>query len=446
MRAARIAPPAQPAPSPFRRRLSLVAAAGLLARIAVVLWIPTQPVSDFWEYFARATALEAGGSYSVEPSRPDAHHPPAYPLLLALAMLLTPGVDPLFAAKLVNCLLGLATIGIGARLAREIGGDRAGIVAATVFAFYPRQLLMPCLLASENLFTPLLLLFVLLAIRAARQATAVPIALAAGAVLGSLALTRTVAYGLGLTWIAAGAAARRKPLRVATELLLLLIVQHVVMLPWALRNRSEVGRFTFLATTGGIGLFIGNNANATGDWYPWHRDLETERPGVLRGTSVEVDRAARDEALEWIRANPGRAAELYVRKLRLMLVQDTLAAEWAIFAEKISPPEPGVAVVPGPHPLKRHRAVVLLLLRLAGLLLAVFAAGGALLLLRAPGGGHRPTARAAFAAFVACAAYLPLVSALIAVNGRDRWPVEDLCVPIAALFLARLTRSSAPAR
>lgn len=441
MRAAAIEPPARPASSLYLRQLALVAAIGLLARIALVLWIPTQPVSDFWEYFARATTLEAGGSYSVEPSRPDAHHPPAYPLLLALAMLLTPGVDPLFAAKLANCLLGVATIGIGARLAREVGGDRAGIAAAILFAFYPRQILMPCLLASENLFTPLLLLFVLLAIRAGRKKRALPVAAAAGAVLGALALTRTVAYGLGLAWIAAGAAARRRPRQVATELLLLLVVQHAVMLPWALRNRSEVGRFTFLATTGGIGLFIGNNANATGDWYPWHRDLEKERPGVLRGNSVEVDRAARDEALEWMRANPARAAGLYVVKLRLMLVQDTLAAEWAIFAEKVSPPEPGIAVVPGPHPLKPHRAAVLLALRVAGLLLVVFAAGGALLLLLAIG-ERQPTTRAAFAALVACAAYLPLVSALIAVNGRYRWPVEDLCLSLAALFFARPTGSN----
>lgn len=34
--------------------------------------------------------------------------------------------------------------------------------------------------------------------------------------------------------------------------------------------------------------------------------------------------------------------------------------------------------------------------------------------------------------------YVPVVSALIAVNGRYRWPVEDLLVPAAAVALAAL--------
>jgi hypothetical protein len=426
------------APPRFDRRLAVVAAVGLLARILIVLWIPTQPVSDFWEYFTRATTLKASGSYDVSPSRPDAAHPPGYPLLLAFAMLLMPGVDPLLAAKLANCLLGAATIWIGARLAGEIGGDRAGFVAAILFAFYPRQLLMPCLLASENLFAPLLLLFALLTIRAARAATALPDALAAGVVVGALALTRTVAYGLGVVWAVASAAGRRKPGRIAAELLLLLLVQHAVLLPWALRNLRELGLLTFLTTTGGIGLFIGNNDNATGDWYPWQPDLERHRPGVFAGSAVEVDRAAREEAVEWIRANPGRAARLYLEKLRLIVVQDTLAADWAIFAEGISPPDPGVPVIRGPHPLKGHRRAALRFLRAAGVLLALFAFGGAFLLLRAAVRDGRPPMRAAFTALFATALYLPLVSAVIAVNGRYRWPLEDLAVPLAALLIARM--------
>lgn len=422
----------------------MVAAAGLLARIFIVLWIPTQPVSDFWEYFTRATSLAASDSYDVSPSRPDAAHPPGYPLLLAFAMLLMPGIDPLLTAKLANCLLGAGTIWIGGRLAGEIGGDRAGFVAAILFAFYPRQLLMPCLLASENLFAPLLLLFALVTIRAGRTATALPDALAAGVLVGALSLTRTVAYGLGVVWAIASAAGRRKSGRIAAELLLLMLVQHAVLLPWALRNRRELGTFTFLTSTGGIGLFTGNNDNATGDWYPWQPDLERQRPGVFAGSAVEVDRAAREEAVEWIRANPGRAARLYLQKLRLIVVQDMLAADWAIFAEGISPPEPGVPVVPGPHPLKGHRRGALRFLRAAGVLLASFAFGGAFLLLRAAVHDGRRPPGAAFAALFATALYLAFISALIAVNGRYRWPLEDLAVPLAAVAIARI-RPARPA-
>jgi hypothetical protein len=205
-----------------------------------------------------------------------------------------------------------------------------------------------------------------------------------------------------------------------------------------------LGTFTFLTSTGGIGLFTGNNDNATGDWYPWQPDLERHRPGVFAGSAVEVDRAAREEAVEWIRANPGRAARLYLEKLRLIVVQDTLAADWAIFAEGISPPAPGVPVVPGPHPLKGHRRGALRFLRAAGVLLASFAFGGAFLLLRAAVHDGRRPRGAVFAALFATALYLALVSALIAVNGRYRWPLEDLAVPLAAVAIARV-RPARPA-
>jgi len=403
-----------------------------------VLWIPTQPVSDFRDYFQRAVALRETGSYSPAPERPDAPYPPAFPLFLLLALSLPGATDPLLAARLANCLLGAGTIVAGGHLGRALGGDRAGLAAAVVFALYPRSLLMACLLASENLFSPLLLLFVWLAVRAARAPAGIRQALGAGIVVALMALTRSVAYGIGIVWALAGVAARRPPRRIAMEFAVLLVVQHAVMFPWALRNRRELGVFTFLTSTGGIGLFAGNNPAATGDWYPWQADLERLRPGVSARSAVEVDRAARAEAFEWIRANPGRAAALYVARLRLILVQDYLAADWAIFADRIPPPEPGLSVLPGPHPLKVHRPAVTRLLRISGLLLALAACGGLVLLLKHGTARDAPIS-AGLAAIVAAAAYLLFASAVIAANGRYRWPLEDLAVPLAAFLIAART-------
>lgn len=415
---------------------------GLLVRLAVVVAVPTQPVSDFWEYFLRAESLIEAGSYDPFPETPDANHPPAYPLLLGLGMLLAPGLDRLIAAKLVNCGLGALTIGIGARLTRDLWGERAGLIAALWFAFYPRYLLMPCLLASENLFAPLLVLFLAIAARAWRAPKALSAAATAGTVVGLLALTRTVAYALGLVWLAGSLANGRRWRTVLAEIVLLLAVQHAVMLPWAIRNEREIDRFTFLSTTGGIGLFIGNNSNATGDWYDWRADLERARPGTLSKSPVELDEAAREIALDWMRRHPWQAARLYLQKLRIMLVQDTLVADWTIYQERVSPPEPGVPVLPGPHPLKRHRMLVLSTLRISAALLLLFALGGGLVLLRKALRSRSRLDWAVPLTFFAAAAYIPLLSALIAVNGRYRWPVEDLLVPLASLFLGYIAESA----
>jgi 4-amino-4-deoxy-L-arabinose transferase-like glycosyltransferase len=427
------------AASRFRGRLAVVAAAALLARIFLVLWIPTQPVSDFRDYFRRAVSLKESGSYSVSPT-PDAAYPPGYPVLLLLAISLPSGVGPLVAARMANAVLGGASVWIVGLVARELGGYRAGLAAALILAFHPRELLTACVLASENLFTPLLLLFVLLSVQAARASTGTPPALGAGILVGAMALTRSVAYGLGLVWAAGAIAARRRPRRVARELLLLLVAQHAVMLPWALRNRRELDDFTFLTSTAGIGLFAGNNANATGDWYPWYADLERLRPGINAGSPLAVDRAARAEAFRWMRDNPVRAGTLYLEKLRLILAQDYLAADWAIFAERIPPPESGLSVLPGPHPLKGHRRAVTTLLRVAGLLLAVMACAGAIVLVRASASPATASLRAGLATIVGCAAWLLFLSAIFAANGRYRWPVEDLCVPLAGVAIGRIRR------
>ncbi|MGE5278848.1 MAG: glycosyltransferase family 39 protein, partial [Acidobacteriota bacterium] len=144
-------------PASLTSRIALIAAAGFLLRLAVVLWVPTQPASDFWSYYHRGLNLAEHGRYEAVPGRVDATYPPLYSLLLAAVFLLAPG-HTLAAAKLVNCLLGAAAIAAAGFLSRRLAGERAGLLAAGLLAVFPRSLLMACLVASENLFSPLLLL------------------------------------------------------------------------------------------------------------------------------------------------------------------------------------------------------------------------------------------------------------------------------------------------
>ena len=118
------------------------------------------------------------------------------------------------------------------------------------------------------------------------------------------------------------------------------------------------------------------------------------------------------------------------------LTDDGLAAGFTIFGEGISPPSPPASVLPGPHPIKRHAQAVHRLLRISGVLLALCALGGFVLLVRRARKGSIVD-RTLAAGFVAAALYVPIVSAAIAVNGRYRWPVEDVITPLAGLFLSK---------
>ena len=427
----------EPAPSgtAFRRRLLWIAAAGLLLRVAVVLTVPTQPTSDFWSYYHRGLNLAEHGRYEALPGRVDATYPPLYSMLLAVAFLTAPG-NTLLAGKLLNCLLGASVILLGALLARRLGGDRAGLLAAVFFAFFPRALLQPCLIASENLFAPLLLGVVLLVLAGARSERAWRLAAAAGAVIALAALTRTVGYYLGGLWLLAALVQRKKMRTALAETVLVLAVQHAVMLPWALRNEAKLHRFTFLNTAGAYGLFVGNNPHADGLWYDARKDLEKEEPGVLAKGDVAISEASDRAARRWMRENPGRAAALYFRKFGIIFRQTDLIAGFAINAEGVEPPTPGLDVLPGPHFLKKHLYAVTTLLKLAGWLAVLLGLLGWIGLLGRALWTRRAADFVPALVLPAAALYVPVISALIAVNGRYRWPVEDLLLPAGAFAVA----------
>jgi 4-amino-4-deoxy-L-arabinose transferase-like glycosyltransferase len=426
---------ASASPGRFERRLAVAAAAGILLRLAAVLWIPTQPVSDFWGYYHRGLNLAEFGRYEAIAGRKDATHPPLYPLLLAGAFRIAPG-HTLAEAKVVNCLLGGIAVAAAGLLGRRIFGAGAGLIAAWLMAVFPRSVILACLLASENLFAPLLLLYVWIVLEASTSSRSIRRAGLAGLVLALLSLTRTVAHYLSFLWPLAAIAGRRRLGTIAAGTALLLAVQHAVMLPWALRNQRAIGQFTFLNTGGGYGLFLGNNPNATGLWYDGREDLERVAPGVHEKGALAVSDASNEAAWKWIRENPGKAFALYLKKFRIIFQQTYVVESFAVSGRNIEPPKPGRDVLPGPHFLKEHPHLLTRTLWITGWLLAIFGLLGCLVLFRRWLRTRSPDDLAIALVMPAAAFYVPIVSSLIAVNGRYRWPVEDLLMPCAALFLA----------
>lgn len=438
------APSARAGERRFAIALSAVALLGWLLRLAVVAWVPTQPVSDFWSYFERARSMVTAHEYAPFPGRPDAGFPPGYPLLLAAAHLL-PG-DALLAAKLIDSALGVATIVLAGLLGRRVGGPAAGLIAAALAAFHPRLLLMTPVLASEQLFIPLLLLFALLMSRAWQREKPWRLVAVAGLVLGLIALTRPVGYLLGAFWPLASRVAGKRWRAALAETALLLAVQHAVMLPWAIRNEMTLGRFTFLTSVGGIDLFIGNSDGATGDWYYWEPALRALEPGLDTRQVFALDDAARRQALAWMRARPGRALALYrVKVARILLGDQSYVTHYAVSGEG-APPLPSGKVLAGPHPLKEQAARVTWWLTWWSR--AVFAAGAAgCAWLAVVAWRRRSRDLAALALAVGgMAAYFPLVTAVFLGSSRFAWPAADLLLAPAGFAVASLLRRTGGGR
>jgi len=126
-----------------------------LLRLLWGLWAVGQPAAavlgdSFW-YHETAVRIALGRGY-LNPftELPTAAWPPGYPAALALLYAVA-GVDRRLGI-LLNAAAGTVTCFCCWRLARALAGERAGLAALALLAFFPSHVFFTSLLLSETLF------------------------------------------------------------------------------------------------------------------------------------------------------------------------------------------------------------------------------------------------------------------------------------------------------
>jgi 4-amino-4-deoxy-L-arabinose transferase-like glycosyltransferase len=228
-------------PSRFAVRLALIAAAGLVVRVAYTLLIAkdTSGIGDFFFYHGQANLLAQGKGF-VHPlfyldgiSAPSAEHPPLWPLVLSVTSLL--GGTGFEAHRLTGCVLGALAIVVVGLLGRRAGGDRVGLLAAGIAAVYPTLVAADGSLMSETLYGLLVGVSLLVALRVAEDPR-LPLAVALGALIGLATLTRAEAL-LFLPLLALPVCLAKQPRRARLGVLVAAcLAAAVVIAPWTIRN------------------------------------------------------------------------------------------------------------------------------------------------------------------------------------------------------------------
>jgi len=206
------------------------------------------PIGDSREYIMLARNLARHQTFSrdtVPPLRPELFRTPAYPLLLALPA----GINHssfVVLALVMHMLLALGTVWLARRLALELGlGQVTSAFAALLVGLSPNLAFLSSKLISEPLFTPLLLVGMLLLNRY-RQAGRTTDIIAVGVCCGLLILTRPIATFFPLL-IAAYLLFRRPPFRFRPSSfippLVFLGAASIVVAPWVIRNGTKTGRY-----------------------------------------------------------------------------------------------------------------------------------------------------------------------------------------------------------
>lgn len=132
--------------------------ASAVLRIWVLTKLPITPSSDYQTYYQVADLLSKGTLSSSGYSGYIAEFPHVigYPFVLSLLFRMTG--PSLLAGLSINLLASLGCVYLTYRIARTLCGRLGGIVALFIAAFWPSQILYGTILASEPVFTCLLLL------------------------------------------------------------------------------------------------------------------------------------------------------------------------------------------------------------------------------------------------------------------------------------------------
>jgi 4-amino-4-deoxy-L-arabinose transferase-like glycosyltransferase len=266
--------------------LGLIALLGLAVRAYVVVNPVEHPADDSRAYYALAKALYEEGSFGGPEFRDSSDWSPGAPFLYAAAFYATGGARE-GTARIVEALLGVATIlvvfALGRRLGGRLHGRRVGLFAAFAVAVYPPFIHTTGELMSEPpamLTLPAAILaFLWASERRSPWVWPVP-----GLLFGLTAMFRPeyLLVGAAFVILAALHSGREWRLGLATAAVFLLALL-LPILPWTIRNAVVLDRAVPISTGGGKALYVGTFLPADGEYQRvkailaeryLHRDLE----------------------------------------------------------------------------------------------------------------------------------------------------------------------------
>jgi cbb3-type cytochrome oxidase subunit 3 len=296
----------------WRNRLATAGIALLvicfLAGVVYSFSLPTRArYADEGEYLALSASLRHGPGYSMDGTNLTASRPPGYPFFVAAIQALG---GNMITIRVVQYAIFIATLLLVYQLCdreRRFGG----LLVVTILAMlYPALFYVTGTLYPQTLSA---FLFVLGLATLLRPSRGVLINLAAGLLFGVLLLVvPTFALTLPILLLAAW---WWKIIRWHEGIPVALGVVLVVGL-WIARNEIVFHKFVPFATNSGATFLIGNGPLAQPnagsgviDQTPYYN-----LPGTQGLDEFGQDKFYRQYALDWIKANPGRAFVLYLEK------------------------------------------------------------------------------------------------------------------------------------
>jgi hypothetical protein len=293
--------------------LFVVAAGIRLAWILLQTWRTEGAFSfpDEIVYWSMADSL-AKGLTMQDHEGMKAGQMPLYPALLAL---FGHGLAGPLTARCAQAGIGASVAPLVALLAVKFSTRSTAILAGAIAAVDPFSIYFSHLILTETLFATALVAFCLVAWPKDATIANPPPAIAwipAGILLGVCLYLRPSAAAFAMWWIGLEAASSRRWAPSIQKLALIMAVACLSLVPWAGRNQSAIGEWTWLTQRTGISLYDGVGPQATGA-----SDLADVKnsPEITQLSEPGRNRYFLEASIDAIRQNPSRILSLAVTKL-----------------------------------------------------------------------------------------------------------------------------------
>ena len=298
------------------RTLILILVGAILVRLLMALFMGDQVtilpgIHDQVSYDALAQSLLAGRGFSftenwypfTQANTPTAHWSFAYSLYLAGVYALT-GYHPL-AARIVQGIVGGALICFLVYLiGRRVAGEKTGLIAAGLAAFYGYFVYYNAALMTETFFIVLVLFSLYLSLELVEKPTVMKWILL-GLALGIAALLRqTILLFAPFLFLWLFFEGRKKGVR-WWHFTLPIVVMGLLIAPWTMRNYVVYDEFLPLNSNAGYAFYASNNPGLGTNWrdelvvIPVPDELEGQNEAVL-------NQALTQKGFEFILADPQR--------------------------------------------------------------------------------------------------------------------------------------------
>lgn len=304
-----------------KKILFLILAFSFLIKLILALCIQSPIRSDSYDYQTLGMGL-LSGEYSLD-GRPTAYVGPGYPLFLSgIYFLFGEGQ---FYVKLIQSVLETGTCYFFYKVSRNFFDIPNSFLSLILFTFFPSNIIFSQAILSESLFGFFSILFLFLLLKEDLSERKFLIFIA-GIIFGYSVLIRT-AFMTAIILIPLYFIFNRKILfgeRWMSKSVLCIfffITGFVIVIsPWSIRNKIEIGTFS-PGTTAGVNFWAGSNPNSTGTYY---NELASSLP-LDYHNEAERDAEYFKLGLKYALENPEKYIILGIKKLGYLFSSERMA-------------------------------------------------------------------------------------------------------------------------